>query len=112
MTKVDPVYVNEARNAFSRYNREKFYSSQLQLIKDTLDNDRNLLIFSQFESADIAMKFIEKIRRDAPSEISWLPANKYSFYIISNDNLELLKENKDLEDYISLLNEKYPGKFK
>ena len=112
MTKVDPVYVNEAKNAFTRYNREKFYSSQLELIKDTLDIDRNLLVFSQFESADIAMKFVDKIRRDAPSEISWLPANKYSFYIISKDNLELLKDGKKLEDYISLLNEKYPGKFK
>lgn len=112
MTKVDPVYVNEAKNAFTRYSREKFYSSQLELSKDTLDIDRNLLIFSQFESADIAMKFIEKIRKDAPSEVSWLPANKYSFYIISKDNLELLKENKNLEDYISLLNEKYPGQFK
>ncbi|MEO6818150.1 MAG: tetratricopeptide repeat protein [Ginsengibacter sp.] len=112
MTKVDPVYVNEAKNAFTRYSREKFYSSQLELVKDTLDKDRNLLVFSQFESAEIAMKFLEKIRKDAPSEVSWLPATKYEFYIISNNNLQLLKENKNLINYISLLNEKYPGKFK
>lgn len=111
LNKVDPVYSSEARNAFTRYNREKFFSLNLQITKDTLDNDRTLLIFSQFENADAANKYRDRLKNDAPNEISWLPANKYSFYIISNDNLELLKENKNLNSYIDLLNKKYPGKF-
>ncbi|HEY9341406.1 MAG TPA: tetratricopeptide repeat protein [Hanamia sp.] len=111
LNKVDPVYSSEARSAFVRYNREKFNSLNLQIVKDTLDKDRTLLIFSEFLNADAAIAYRERIKKDAASEISWLPADKYSFYIISNTNLELLKENKKLQDYIDLLNEKYPGKF-
>ncbi len=112
LNKVDPVYSSEARNAFTRYNREKFYALNLQITKDTLDSDRTLLIFSQFINADAANKYRDRLKSDAPTEISWLPANKYSFYIMSNTNLELLKENKNLQSYIDLLNKKYPGYFK
>ena len=111
LSKVDPVYESEARNAFSRYNSQKFYSQNIIVTKDTLDAERTLLIFSEFVSADEAIKYRDKIKADAPSEVSWLPAQKYSFYIISAPNLELLKENKNLQSYIDLLNKKYPGKF-
>lgn len=111
LNKVDPVYSNEAKNAFVRYNREKFRLLNLEITKDTLDKERTLLVFTQFENADAAMSFMNKIKKDAPSEISWLPADKYSFYIISSTNLELLKENKNLKNYLELLNKKYPGKF-
>lgn len=111
MTKVDPVYSSEARNAFNRYNREKYYSKNLEIVKDTLDKERTLLVISQFENADQAMQYRDRLKKDALSEISWLPADKYSFIIMSNTNLELLKENKKLKDYLNLLNEKYPGKF-
>ena len=57
------------------------------------------------------MLYRDRIKKDAASEISWLPADKYSFIIMSNTNLQLLKENKKLKDYLNLLNEKYPGKF-
>ncbi len=111
LNKVDPVYSSEAKNAFSRYDREKFSSQNIEITKDTLDKDRTLLVFAQFESADAAMGFMDRIKKDAPSEISWLPVEKYKFYIISGTNLELLKQNKNLQDYIELLNKKYPGKF-
>ena len=111
LNKVDPVYSNEAKNAFVRYSREKFRLLNLEITKDTLDKERTLLIFTQFENADAAMSFMEKLRKDAPSEVSWLPADKYSFYIISSTNLDLLKQNKNLANYLELLNKKYPGKF-
>ena len=111
LNKVDPVYSSEARNAFVRYNHDKFNSLNLEITKDTLDKDRTLLIFSQFINAEEAINYRDKIKRDAAAEVSWLPAEKYSFYIISNTNLDLLKENKDIKSYIDLLNKKYPGKF-
>jgi hypothetical protein len=111
LNKVDPVYSSEARNAFIRYNKENYYAQNIEVTKDTLDKDRTLLLFTQFETADAAMIYLNKLKRAAPGEISWLPAAKYSFYIISGGNLELLKENKNLQSYIELLNKKYPGKF-
>ncbi|MEP6927576.1 MAG: tetratricopeptide repeat protein [Ginsengibacter sp.] len=111
LNKVDPVYSSEAKNAFTRYNREKFSPLKIEITKDTLDKERALLIFTQFENADAAIIYRDKLKKDAASEISWLPSEKYSFYIISNTNLELLKQNKNLQNYIELLNKKYPGKF-
>jgi tetratricopeptide (TPR) repeat protein len=111
LNKVDPVYSSEAKNAFTRYNREKFSALGIEITKDTLDKDRALLVFTQFENADAAINYRDKVKKDAASEISWLPVDKYSFYIISATNLELLKQNKNLQNYIELLNKKYPGKF-
>ena len=43
--------------------------------------------------------------------MSWLPANKYSFLIITDQNLQLLKANKDITVYKNLLNSQYPNRF-
>jgi hypothetical protein len=51
-----------------------------------------------------------KIKKAAPEELSWLPANKYSFYPISDENLLVLKTNKDIVGYISWLKKNYPVK--
>ncbi|HXR84661.1 MAG TPA: tetratricopeptide repeat protein [Hanamia sp.] len=111
LTKVDPVYVSEARNAFNRFNSQSAATNQIQIVKDTLDSERSFLVFSEFIDADEAMKYLDKLKQQSPVQVSWLPAQKYRFYIISESNLELLKQNKNLQGYIDLLNKKYPGKF-
>ncbi len=111
LTKVDPVYSSEARNAFNRYNSQSYATNKIRIAKDTLDSERTLLVFSQFIDADEAIKYMNKLKQAAPVQVSWLPAQKYAFYIISDSNLEVLKENKNLQNYIQLLNSKYPGKF-
>ncbi len=111
LNKVDPVYSSEARNALNRYNKENYYSLNLEITKDTLDKERTLLVFTQFETADAAITYLDRLKKNIGNEISWLPANKYTFYIISSGNLELLKQNKDLKSYVEILNKKYPGKF-
>jgi tetratricopeptide (TPR) repeat protein len=111
LDKVDPVYISEARNAFNRYNREKFSGQPIDIAKNAFDKDRNFLIFSKFPDANAAIVYADRLKKNAPSEVSWLPANKYSFVIISDANLQVLKANKDLAGYIKLLNTKYPGKF-
>lgn len=111
LDKVDPVYVGEAKNAFSRYNKEKFAARNISINKDALDQNRTLLVFDVFDKPEDAMTYYENIKKAAPIEISWLPANKYSFLVISGNNLQLLKTNKDISSYKTLLNNLYPGKF-
>ncbi|MGN6266269.1 MAG: tetratricopeptide repeat protein [Ginsengibacter sp.] len=111
LTKVDPVYSSEARNAFNRMNSQSYNTNKIEIKKDTLDSERTILVFSQFADAQEAMKYMDKLKQAAPSQISWLPAQKYKFYIISDSNLQFLKENKNLQNYIDLLDNKYPGKF-
>jgi tetratricopeptide (TPR) repeat protein len=111
LDKVDPVYISEARNAFNRYNREKFSGQAIDITKDAIDKDKNVLVFSKFSDANAAISYADKLKKNAATEVSWLPANKYSFLIISDANLQVLKANKDFQGYIKILNTKYPGKF-
>lgn len=111
LDKVDPVYIGEARNAFNRYNRENFSGQAIEITRDAIDKDKNILIFSKFSDANAAITYADRLKKNAPTEISWLPANKYSFLIISDANLQVLKTNKDFPGYIKLLNSKYPGRF-
>lgn len=111
LDKVDGMYVNEARNAFTRFNNENYYGQQLVINKDAMDTERNLLVIGSFANDNAALEYYNKIKRSAPREVSWLPAAKYSFLIITNSNLQVLKTNKDLAGYKALLNTLYPGKF-
>ncbi|MBC7889323.1 MAG: hypothetical protein H7Z13_15710 [Ferruginibacter sp.] len=111
MDKVDGTYVNESKNAFTRYLKENFRGEPITLIKDGIDQDRAVLVFAPFLDAAAAYRFLLKLKKAAPDEVSWLPASKYSFYLISDENLQLLKVNKDIPGYKGLLNKVYPGMF-
>lgn len=111
LDKVDPVYVNEAKNAMDRYNRGNYNFRNVTVKKDALDADKSLLVFASFTNAEEAIAYYDKVKRAAPSEISWLQPSKYSFLIISEANLEVLKGNKDIPAYKNLLNSNFGNKF-
>jgi len=110
LNNVDGIYINEAKNGFVRFNRQYNFSN-IVINKDVIDAQKSMLIFSSFGSADASLVYCDKLKKAAPSEISWLQPSKYSFFIISEDNLQLLKSTKDLDGYKMLLNKVYPGKF-
>ncbi len=111
LDKVDGVYINEAKNAFVRYNKGSMETINTIIKRDTIDTQRTILLFSPFENAAAAIKYFDKVKRAAPNEVSWLQAAKYSFIIISEDNLQLLKTNKDIISYKQLLNTNFGNKF-
>ncbi|HTR27807.1 MAG TPA: tetratricopeptide repeat protein [Puia sp.] len=112
MNKVDPVYVNEARNAFNGYNQENFYSQQLTAENASLNDTVKILMIGHFATDKEAMIYMNKMKALAPRQIvPWLPVGKYSFIIVSVPNLQLLLNNKDINAYRQFLNTAYPGKF-
>ena len=111
LDKVDGVYVNEAKNAFVRFNKESMATINISISKDTIDATKSLLLFQPFTNATEALKYFDKIKKAASSEVSWLQPAKYSFIIISDDNLQLLKTNKDINSYKQLLNTNFSNKF-
>ncbi|HEY6901850.1 MAG TPA: tetratricopeptide repeat protein, partial [Puia sp.] len=112
LDKVDPVYVNEARNAFSRFNTEEYFSQQLTTDNAALSDTLKLVVIGNFGNAGDALDYLQKAKALAPRQIvPWLPANKYSFLIISAPNYDLLLNNKDLPAYRKFLSAAYPGKF-
>ncbi|HZE84515.1 MAG TPA: hypothetical protein VE035_09410, partial [Puia sp.] len=112
MDKVDPVYVSEAKNAFTRYNQENYYSQALTIENSSLNDSLKLVVIGTFENSAAALDYLSKTRAIAPRAIvPWLPVNKYSFLIISGPNLDQLKTNKDMSAYRKFLSAAFPGKF-
>ena len=109
--KVDPVYVNEARNAMNRYNRGNSNYRAITVNKDALDAEKALLVFASFSNANEAIAYYDKVKKAAPSEMAWLQPSKYYFLIISEANLTVLKNNKDITAYKILLNNNFGNKF-
>jgi tetratricopeptide (TPR) repeat protein len=111
LDKVDGTYINEAKNAYTRFSSDYFRDLQLEITRETLDAERALVVFKTFPDTETAMRFIARARRAAPEEVSWLPANKYSFVLISESNLTLLQSNKNLAGYLDGLRKQFPGQF-
>jgi hypothetical protein len=112
LNKVDPVYVSEAANAFGRYNTETYYSLGLKTQNASLNDSLKLVVIGDFPDANGAMEYFKNVNAMAPRAIiPWMPAGKYNFLIISDANLELLLNNKDMPAYLKFLSAAYPGKF-
>ncbi len=112
MDKVDEVYASEAKNAFNLYNRQAFYNKPIALSSLKLDDRFSMVLQGPFNDAKAAVDYIDQVRPITGGRIlPWLSANKYSFLIISNDNLDLLKSNKNLDAYKQMLMQAFPGKF-
>ncbi|MEO5592166.1 MAG: hypothetical protein ABIR15_03875, partial [Chitinophagaceae bacterium] len=113
MDKVDPVYVSEAKNAFNRYNKEKYYNRQIDITPLPLTDDMRFMLIGKFDNAAMALDYLDKARKAASIEIiPWMPAPKYSFIIITDNNLEILKNNKDVPAYKKFLVQNFKDAFK
>ena len=112
LNKVDPVFVNEAKNAFIRYNRDTYYNKTYSADLFQLDTENRFLMIAPFASAADAVKYIDAAKPKTSTEIlPWLKGGKYSYLIMTDGNFDLLKANPDLEVYRSFLNQYLPGKF-
>ncbi len=111
LNKVDIVYVNEARNALNRFNREKYYNTPLEVTNVVLDDNRKMVTISAFANVVEASDYMEKARTSASTDLfPWMPKDKFSFFVITAANLELLKNKKDLDEYLKLFKQSFSGK--
>jgi outer membrane protein assembly factor BamD (BamD/ComL family) len=112
LNKVDVVFGNETRNAFARYNSEKFYNKTFELKTIDLDSTTKLVLIKPFANAQEAIDYINTVKPKAAGEIiPWLKPEKYSFSIISEQNLQILESKPDLTTYKLFLEQNLPGKF-
>ena len=112
LNKVDPVFTNEAKNAFSRHNRETYYNKPFSIELRELDAENKLMLISSFKDAEEAVTYVDKTRpRTANEIIPWLKGGKYYFLVITERNLALLMSSKNIDTYKAFLNQHLPGKF-
>ncbi|MBC7949213.1 MAG: tetratricopeptide repeat protein [Chitinophagaceae bacterium] len=112
LNKVDPIFVNEARTAFERYNRDVYYNKQMTAELIEIDADNRLVLISPFKTAAEAITYVDQTRPVTSSQIvPWLKGGKYTYSIITEKNLDILKNSKDLDKYRQFLDKNVPGKF-
>lgn len=112
LDKVDEVYIGEAKNAFNRFNREKYYNQKIDIVSLQLDDRYHLVLQGPFKDATAANEYVDKTRPVTNSRIvPWLSADKYSFLIISQANLDILSTNKKVDDYRSILKQIFPDRY-
>ncbi|MBI2730512.1 MAG: hypothetical protein HYX40_07155 [Sphingobacteriales bacterium] len=108
---VDGIYVNESRNAFKRYNSSYHNSEDIQISGIKVDDTTSINIFSQFADALKATDYALELRDHTKQIVPWLKGGKYSYIIITPENLELLKTRKNTAEYRRFLEQYLPGKF-
>ena len=112
LNKVDAVFVNEARNAFAGYNRDTYYNKQMDAELVEVDADNHLLLISPFKNAQDAIDYVDRAKPITSSQIvPWLKGGKYYYSIITERNLQVLKNSKDIDKYKQFLDKSFPGKF-
>ena len=112
LNKVDPVFINEARTAIFRYNREKYYNQTLELTIIPLDAENQVLVIGPFADAKAAVNYVDLARPITSTQIMpWLKAEKYKYSIISQSNLDFLQTEKDIKKYNLFLEQHLPGIF-
>jgi hypothetical protein len=112
LNKIDPVFVNEAKNAYARYNRDSYPGRSISISMVDLDKDNKMIVMGPLPTGYQAAAYVDAAKPRTASEIlPWLRGGKYSYLIFSEANLQLLKNNKDIEGYRTFLNIYMPGKF-
>jgi hypothetical protein len=112
--KVDPAYVNEVLYAFTNTGRKNFHGQMVEASKKKLKDNLWLVMLrsAEFKNAETAVDYINFIKPIAQKElISWLDASKYSYIILSENNLQLLQQDPNMPLYLKVLRETFPGKF-
>lgn len=110
--KVDPVFVSEARNAWNRFNQERYYNQKLPISVIRVNESEQLLIMGPFPNAAEASTYTDKNRPLATSRVTpWLEASKFSFAIISRYNLDLLLKKGETGTYWQMLRNLFPDKY-
>ncbi|WP_133993219.1 type IX secretion system periplasmic lipoprotein PorW/SprE [Dinghuibacter silviterrae] len=105
MTNVAGVYASEAKNAFSRYNQDVHYQEDIPIDTVLFQPGMNILKLGPFKNIVDALAYQFDLQKNAGKEIvPWLSADKYRFIVISQDNLMVLRNKKNLTEYETFIN--------
>lgn len=112
LDKVDETFIGEVKNAFNRFNRERYANTKLAITSTAITPQYAVMLIGPFTNASDAIDYIDKTKPSTAGRIiPWLQANKYAFSIISNKNLDILKTGKEVALYTQFLKGIFPDKF-
>jgi outer membrane protein assembly factor BamD (BamD/ComL family) len=104
MTQVSYVFANEAKNAFARYNQDAHYNDNIPTDTIQLVPGVTILRFGPFANIVDALTYEVDLQKNSGRDIvPWLAKDKYQFLVISEDNLAVLRQKKDLAAYSTFI---------
>ncbi len=110
--KVDVMWMGEAKKAFERYNKEYHNAKALTVVNDVVSDTIRVTTIANFDNATKAYAYLSEIKTYARSEIlNWLTTDKYSFSLISNENLDILRKVNNWKEYDLFIKKMMPNKF-
>jgi outer membrane protein assembly factor BamD (BamD/ComL family) len=105
------VFINTSTDAFSKFNTHSF-KDDIEIYSNKINDRYAFIYFGPFANAKAAIDYINKIKPYVSKTIiPWLPKSRYRYSIISERNLLLLQDNKDVDRYNKFLNKVLPNKF-
>lgn len=100
LRKVAPVFAAEAANAFNRYNLLAFEHQQFK-VNGTKINDYDMIIIGPFDNRESAKEYQSQIQpATAGTILPWLSTDKYQFIRISPQNMDKLKSDAEVTNYL------------
>ena len=105
------TFINTAASSFNKFNASSF-KDDIEIAANKIDDRYSFVYFGPFMNAKAAIDYIDKIKPYvAKTIIPWLPRSVYRYSIISERNLLLLQDNKNVAGYNSFLKKVLPNKF-
>jgi outer membrane protein assembly factor BamD (BamD/ComL family) len=99
-TGVAGVFFNEAKTAFSRYNQSTHYNDTIYTDTLSIVPGVRIIRFGTFRNIIDALAYEFELQKNAAKEIvPWLAKDKYQLIVISDNNLAVLLQKKDLQAY-------------
>ena len=105
------TFINTAASSFNKFNAASF-KDDIEIAANKIDDRYSFIYFGPFMNAKAAMDYLDKIKPYvAKTIIPWLPKSVYRYSIISERNLLLLQDNKNVAGYNKFLKKVLPNKF-
>lgn len=91
--------VNQVNFNLLNYNLDNFNQYDLNIQRVELEDSYNMLAVSTFINADGANRYLEAIEGAREEILGEIPANRYKFMIISQENFDVLVSEKEYNPY-------------
>lgn len=91
--------LSSSRFGFGQFNRTIYRGNSIKHLLKPVGADNQLIYIGIFNSRDAAKEYARQIVPLLP-QIMKVPADKYSFFIITQENLDKLADRKTLDSYI------------
>ncbi len=112
LTNITPIFANEVKMAYDRYDRAHFYNTTFTLDLKDIDATTKFLLISPFNNQREALDYIDAVKPATTTQIlPWLKNGRYNYAIINQKNLDILQSANNLEDYKAFLNQHFPNRF-